>query len=678
MLFHILAFLCLAKAQRDENLSTDDDKTDLDQRRKPGWSPTIDDDKIPVIFDNEHTDGSWTSLNSTSDDSCTYVEQDDGSILINTMHRSFAFDYCHEFWECDNPDHIMFFKWNKVDLAYGTWARFAWGTEDNDQEVKSSLDREHSRLTETQKNYRNTRSNKIVWDYEVGMFGYGWGVEAQIKCIAPSNINECTLGTHDCSSEAKCIKESGMSEYICQCPPNGIKWGDQRLFTTAAGTISDPCFYSHPDKPSLEVFPIEWDGDTFGVAIQETDGFGTWQDAFLGCNKLGMTLPLPSNDAENTALINVLRTKVRRSKIFLGAHTTIDEPKWTNIYTNEEIRYNQWGVDQPKNIGYADKVALLTTESGEWYDQDLLAYRYYARWTAMCIKVDYEEWDPEDVNLGSFLCESNLNRCHASSTCIPCRASDNCIDYQGSEYARMAYYRCECEDQIVDGIELIANDTYSGFYCEYNSPSLLAPVQIFTYDGKPTLYHYNQNYDYEFDVDYYNDDPYDHNFNEAVEYCHAIGMQLPAPNTQQQYEDLKKIPRNSVDDSIWLGYTPSPSLDAWLNVYNGEKLAINNIDPPTKDNYRLEMNQFGSFEWNIVWGKGRNYYLSTLCIQAWVYTEHNFRWIFKDSSLKYISYTVYDIVGHKNCLFRRPALVNSDLFINSSNNISRANRQNRL
>ena len=85
MLFHILAFLCLAKAQRDENLSTDDDKTDLDQRRKPGWSPTIDDDKIPVIFDNEHTDGSWTSLNSTSDDSCTYVEQDDGSILINTM-----------------------------------------------------------------------------------------------------------------------------------------------------------------------------------------------------------------------------------------------------------------------------------------------------------------------------------------------------------------------------------------------------------------------------------------------------------------------------------------------------------------------------------------------------------------------------------------------------------------
>ena len=100
MLFHILAFLCLAKAQRDENVSTDDDKTDLDQRWRPSHEHLTD--KVPVIFDNEHTDGSWTSLNSTSDDSCTYVEQDDGSILINTMHRSYAFDYCHEFnWHFD-------------------------------------------------------------------------------------------------------------------------------------------------------------------------------------------------------------------------------------------------------------------------------------------------------------------------------------------------------------------------------------------------------------------------------------------------------------------------------------------------------------------------------------------------------------------------------------------------
>ena len=610
MLLNVLAFVCLAKAQRDEQYPIDDGKNDSDQRNAMEESDiarwyTSSPNKTPVIFDNDHADDTWTSPNSTSDDSCTYVEQADGSILINNARK--RYEYCHEFWECDNPDHIMFFKWNEVQFgSYNrckeAWARFAWGTEENDQEVKCS----NPELTETEKNYRNTGGNKIVWDYKNGESTYRRGVEAQILCLAPSDINECTLGTHDCSPNAECIKDPGMSEYICQCPPNGIKWGDQRLFTTAAGTISDPCFYSHPDEPSIEVFPIEWNGDTFGVTIEKIDRYNyvdkRWQESFVRCNDLGMTLPVPSNDAENDALINLLARP-----FFLGAHTSIDEDKWTNVYTGEEITYNRWGVDQPKNTGYADKVALMA--ESEWYDKHLWSWdgQY-----VMCIKVDYEEWNQEDVKLGDFFCETNLNRCAVSATCNRCRDSDNCVD---------KYYRCECKNHFFDGIELIANEAIVRYSeCEYNSPDLKnTSVNIFTYDGKPTLFHYNQNYDYYFDYNYYYDDPYDHDFDEAVEYCLAKGMQLPAPNTEQQYEDLKKIPRNSIDDSIWLGYTPNPSLDAWVNIYNGQELTINNIDQPIKgDNYRLEMEQFGSFEWNVVKESWSNYYRSTLCIKAWM------------------------------------------------------------
>ena len=215
MLIKALAFACLAKAHRDEN----GEKIRLDPLIDPNFyidqltalkensskenirNERIAPSSIPVVFGNGNTDGTWTSTNSTSDDSCTYVEQADGSILINTMHQYQYNDFCHEYWECENPNHKMFFKWNRVqieekwDCGYD-WARFAWGTKNDEQEFLCTATND---LTHRQKHYRNTGGNKIVWDFDTDFIVNRWGAEAQIICRDPSNVDECIDGSHLCS-----------------------------------------------------------------------------------------------------------------------------------------------------------------------------------------------------------------------------------------------------------------------------------------------------------------------------------------------------------------------------------------------------------------------------------------------------------------------------------------------
>ena len=54
------------------------------------------------------------------------------------------------------------------------------------------------------------------------------------------------------------------------------------------------------------MFPIELNGETHGVIIEtETEWpYFQWKDSFKRCNELGMTMPIPTNDADNTALMN--------------------------------------------------------------------------------------------------------------------------------------------------------------------------------------------------------------------------------------------------------------------------------------------------------------------------------------------------------------------------------------
>ena len=159
----------------------------------------------------------------------------------------------HEYWECENPDHNMFFQWNRIeikdhfDCAYD-WARFAWGTDVDEQE---QLCDENNQLTSKQRLYRDTGGNKIQWDFDTDGSEIRWGAEAQIICKDPADI-KCIDGFHDCAEGAECyiqnvskppdkldtlvnvhqVVSNGMSKYL---HPLVVP-----LVVTGTGTNSDP------------------------------------------------------------------------------------------------------------------------------------------------------------------------------------------------------------------------------------------------------------------------------------------------------------------------------------------------------------------------------------------------------------------------------------------------------
>ena len=605
MLVKALALFCLSTAYRDirskstystkEKVSSDIDKQ---ERLIPRH--------IPIIFDNG---GTWTR------DFCTYDEQADGSILINTMHPYQNNGVCHEYWECKNTDHNMFFKWNKVQIVessdcYSDWARFAWGTAEDQQEILCS---ENDDLSYRETTYRNTGSNKIVWNFQSNYAHTNWGVQAQILCKDPSSVNECIDGTHNCSEGADCINEPGKSGYMCQCQSNGIKWGDQRLSFIGSGTISDPCYAFHPDN-SIKVFPIKWNGETVGVIYEESNGNETyqrWENALQRCNELGMTLPLPTNGDSNEALkeFAVASNRIRprgHKGIFLGTYKN-NEGQWVNAYTDEVIAYNQL----PFNDGYyyyywyGDddlKVAEMRIYSGGWTPTKLIDDDSH---DLICIKVDYKDLDSHVK-----FCDTGLHLCHVTS---------NCVEYaEINSTTNSSYidYTCNCDLLTVKDIELTPLNSIvgKGEICKYTLPPYNVEVDVFTYDGEPTVYHYHETRD---------------NYEEALRHCAKLGMHLPIPNTEQQFEDLRTISGSTPNrtDSVWLGYSDSDTEGTWLNVYNGEQLAIDkweNGAPSSNTNYNnVEMKQYGSIELNDI-PTTSAWYRGTLCVKTGIQNNIDF------------------------------------------------------
>ena len=106
-------------------------------------------------------------------------------------------------------------------------------------------------------------------------------------------------------------------------------------------------------------------------------------------------------------------------------------------------------------------------------------------------------------------------------------------------------------------------------------------------------------------------------------------MHLPVPNTDQQYEDLKLIPRYYSRNRFWLGYTDEATQRTWLNIYNGEELAIDKWftgRPGYSSWYKrshAEMHQYGEFKWYDVISS-TNYYRSTLCLMTNLQTNLDF------------------------------------------------------
>ena len=615
MLLNAFVFTCLVKAQREENVEEIGQENIARKVRDPNM--------IPIIFNDQHSNDEWASINSTSDDTCSYVEQDDGSILINTMHEYQIFDYCHEYWECDDPNHQIFFKWNKVQIEQdrnctGDWARFAWGTEVEQQEVLCTDDND---LTTREKSYRKTGSNKIVWDFITDRWAEKrWGAEAQIICKDPTDLNECVFGSHDCSRGAECINnKTGESGYTCQCLSD-IKWGDQTIEYTGSGTLADPCKYIHPNFPSIEIFPVELNGETHFITHEKKWQF-TWQDAFERCNELGMTLPVPSNEAEITELGTFMVDHDIRDhhtysweswkSFFLGVHKGNDERGWVNLYTNEPLDFEQLGNSTPDNRYNVEKVAemfhwiQLDGPISGWRDVSLQEQSYDV---IVCINIQYDDWDPADIDIGEILCETGLNECHPSSICV---AKSNFNAENSTEYE----YQCECSEVSVDDLHLTPISSIASIEanceshhisseCRYTSPDLDVEVSVVTYDGKPTIYHTTEGL----------------NFAEAVKYCAGLGMHLPVPNTEKQYHDLKAMlyqkegPRGN-RGPYWLGFTKTINNETWLNIYNDEELVIDKWRAPwSKEKDHVYMDGNYLFWWDGISGESTR--PDTLCMKS--------------------------------------------------------------
>ena len=109
-------------------------------------------------------------------------------------------------------------------------------------------------MSEKQKSYRSTGSNKLVFDFRSDLWINKWGVQAQIKCMDAEEINECDAGTHDCEENAECVPTSNSS-YKCKCPTG--KWGDDDITAKGEGTKTSPCFWTTPFNEWAAVFPIK-------------------------------------------------------------------------------------------------------------------------------------------------------------------------------------------------------------------------------------------------------------------------------------------------------------------------------------------------------------------------------------------------------------------------------------
>ena len=249
---------------------------------------------------------------------------------------------------------------------------------------------------------------------------------ARTVCVAPqegesTEIDFCGTGFHDCHEGASCTN-GGDAGYTCEC--QALQFGDVEVVPVDVAGTGRSCSYSMPGHDDKTLLPIRVNNNAgslhvFHVSSEEF----ALEDAITYCAELGMRLPLPKNDKENTAMRKLVISPndtpywVRQNFFWLGIHDSDVDNTFLNIYTANEPSYTNWDDNQPKSNPYVG----FQRSDGKW-----AAYAD-KKIQAVCQAggpVSQIDW-----------CGSGLHNCHIEANCLP---SDDETSNKN--------YQCACKD----------------------------------------------------------------------------------------------------------------------------------------------------------------------------------------------------------------------------------------
>lgn len=116
---------------------------------------------------------------------------------------------------------------------------------------------------------------------------------------------------------------------------------------------------------SLTVCYFQSGAVTSGNKIYVTNGKeGNYDTAKDACQKVQGTIPTPLNSAENSAILQIVKTNGRRT--FIGINDQKEEGNF--VYANgNKITYKNWNTNEPNGGRKENCVELI--EQGQWIDR---------------------------------------------------------------------------------------------------------------------------------------------------------------------------------------------------------------------------------------------------------------------------------------------------------------------
>ena len=358
-------------------------------------------------------------------------------------------------------------------------------------------------------------------------------------------MDVCENNFHNCHADAPCTKvgPSNSRSFKCVCPD--IQFGDWLIEADAASTgevhsWKPPCYYYHPEHDNHRLQPFNYAGrDT--IIHYGTYELPTMYDFAVKCRSLGMKLFTPENEEENSYFYQLEKaTGAHWDSVFpLGIYKHSDG-YWGNIYTGEKLAWQKISTSNSGRINYASayyssqgtswKITGFNIPEFEWDGDD--------RYRIACIPPK----DGESIEIFDF-CATGLHNCDKNAICINGGESD---------------FTCECQPLQFGDIQVPGTGTED---CIYKMPGhddkTLSRVRL--HDGVYAFHFSSEK----------------HSFADAVNYCAALGMHLPIPNSEIENEALLKLQKYRYN--LLLGFSLNKA-GKHINIYTGEELSYTNWD----------------------------------------------------------------------------------------------------